>query len=530
MNLCIFVFRASIEVDKVSKGFAEIENVFSVICTNFADVSFQNITHEYTLFIKSGDALSPYAAQYLNLNISQQAPDMLYSDEAMVFENRTTLNFYKPDYSPELLLSMNYFGNLLCVKTSLLKKIDQLESTTYENFLYEVVLKTLPFCKKITHIDEILYSRNASKSNIRYQDFYANFDQAAGRKLLENYCRMNHIDAEVLDGRYHGTYRLKYKIQGDPLMSIIIPFKGMPKLLDTCITSILEKSTYKNFEIIGVDNGSEDDETLGLMRTLAQKDARVQFHTLAVPFNYSFLNNEAVKRFAKGEHIIFLNNDTEVIEPEWIEAMLEHSQRPEVGIVGAKLLYPDHSIQHCGIILGRLVLHAHRQLPDKQPGYFYFPHVVRNYHALTFACAMMKADLFKKVGGLNEHLKIACNDVDICARVSELGYYNVYTPYAVLYHYESKSRGMDDTSEKIMLASWERELAAQSTPSLFLRDSFYNKHLTQYEDDFSEGFEENIQGFMLLCFFRLKRRIRELGLKHVLSLIFKRLRERKSAT
>lgn len=524
MNICAVICGNSLEHERTMLS---LKNFNSLSIIHFSDLEkfdFRSIKSDYTFFIKNGDVLSKCAAQYLELNLSCKEADMLYSDEAMVFKNRTTLNFYKPDYSPELLFSMNYFGNLLCVKTSLLKKIDKIESATYENFLYEVVLKTLPFCKKITHIDAVLYYRNSSKSKCSYQDFYIDFDQAAGRGLLENYCRMNHIDAEVLDGRYHGTYRLKYKIQGDPLISIIIPFKDKPELLKTCITSILEKSTYKNFEIIGIDNNSTEKAIFSLMKHFEEMDSRIRFYKVDSSFNYSFINNIAVNQFAKGEHLLFLNNDTEVIAPDWMEAMLEHSQRAEVGIVGAKLLYSDRSIQHCGMILARSVTHVHRQLPEDQSGYFYFPHVVRNYHALTFACAMMKADLFKKVGGLNEHLKIACNDVDICARVSALGYYNVYTPYAVLYHYESKSRGMDDTSEKIMLASWERELAAQNTPSLFLRDSFYNKHLTQYEDDFSEGFEENIQGFMLLCFFRLKRRIRELGFKKVLNLIFKRLR------
>ncbi|MCD8500305.1 MAG: glycosyltransferase family 2 protein [Gammaproteobacteria bacterium] len=469
---------------------------------------------DYTLFIKNGDTLSPHVAQYLNLYLSQEMPDMLYSDEAITFDNKIFFKFYKPDYSPELILSMNYFGNLLCVKTSLLKKINKIDSTHYENFLYEIVLKTLPFCKKITHVDEILYYRTISKNKISYDDYYANFDQAAGRKLLEKYCQDNQIDAKVLDGQYHGTYRIKYAIQHQPLISIIIPFKNKPDLLKACINSILKKSTYKNFEIIGIDNGSTEQDVFDLIKNFEAIDSRLRFHSVDVPFNYSLLNNIAVNQFAKGDHLLFLNNDTEVIEPTWIEAMLEHSQRADVGLVGAKLLYPDDSIQHCGVILGqRRAVHAHRQLPNNQSGYFYFPHVIRNYHVVTFACAMIKTALFKKIGGLDEHLKIAFNDVDICARVSALGYYNVYTPYAILYHYESKSRGMDDTQEKIILANWEQGIAMKNTPSLFLRDSFYNKHLTQYDDDFSEGFKEDIRGLLLILFFRIKRRFRNLDLE-----------------
>ena len=524
MNFCAMILGRHIDHDRTIASLIGFDDLTILSYNQILEINFQSINSDYVFFVKNGDALSNYAVKCLMFNLALKDSDILYSDEALIYGNKT-FNFYKPDYSPELILSMNYFGNLLCIKTSLLQEIQAIETVCYENFLYELVLKILPKCKIITHIDEVLYHSYSQKNKVSYEDFYTDFDQVAGRQLLENYCRDNAIEAQVLDGRYQGTYRLKYKIQGEPLISIVIPFKDMPELLDACITSILEKSTYKNFEIIGIDNGSKKENTLKLMQTLKQKDSRVQFHSLDIPFNYSVLNNEAVNRFSKGEHIIFLNNDTEVIEPEWIEAMLEHSQRSQVGIVGAKLLYPDHSIQHCGIILGSLVLHVHRQLSDDQPGYFYFPHVVRNYHALTFACTMMKATLFKEVGGLNETLKVACNDVDICARVSALGHYNVYTPYAVLYHYESKSRGMDDTSEKIMLATWEREIAAKRTPALFLQDSFYNKHLTRHEDDFSEGVREDIKGFLMLSILRLRRRYRELGYLGVIRLIFKRWRK-----
>lgn len=526
MNFCVVIFGDSIHHNRTVSSLSGFDHLTVLHYSNFQQIDFNVIASDYVFFIKSGDALSEHAALCLQLHMAEKDVDIFYSDEALLFgKKHKKFNFYKPDYSPELLLSMNYFKNLLCIKVDLLKKVEPITSVCYQNFLYELVLKVLPQAKAIVHVDEAIYLNYSDKQKVNYEDFYADFDQEAGRKLLENYCRDNCIDAAVLDGRYHGTYRIKYAIQGEPLVSIIIPFKDMPELFNACVTSIIEKSTYKNFEIIGMNNGSEKETTLALMQALEKKDSRIQFHDLAIPFNYSTLNNIGVNQFSKGEHIIFLNNDTEVIEPSWIEALLEHSQRPHIGIVGAKLLYPDHSIQHCGIILGSLVLHVHRQLPDKQTGYFYFPHVVRNYHAVTFACTMMKASLFKQIRGLNEELKIAYNDVDICARVSALGYYNVYTPYAVLYHYESKSRGMDDTSERIIRATWERENTAKRTPSLFLKDTFYNKHLTRHEDDFSEGVREDVKGFALLSLQRLRRRYRELGIKNVAKLIVMRLRK-----
>ena len=525
MNFCAIIYGDSTNHARTLSSLKQFSSLSILHVLDLSKINFQDIQSDYTFFIKSGDALTQNAAQYLALNLTKDNPDAVYSDEAIIYGKRyKKFNFYKPDYSPELILSMNYFRNLLCIKTNLLKKIKQIESERYQNFLYELVLKSLPNAKVIAHIDEVLYHGFDKETKVSYQNYFMEFDQAAGRKLLENYCYANSIDASVLDGCYHGTFRIKYAIQCEPLVSIIIPFKDKPELLGPCIESILEKSTYKNFEIIGVNNGSQDKETYTLMNALEQKDKRVAFYDLDIPFNFSKINNYAANNFAKGQQLIFLNNDTEVIAPDWIEAMLEHSQQPQVGIVGAKLLYPDQTIQHCGMILGRLIAHIHKQLPDDQSGYFYFPHIIRNYHALTFACAMIKASLFKAVDGLDEGLAIACNDVDICARVSALGYCNVYTPYAVLYHYESKSRGMDETQEKFLRAEWEREVTAKRTPALFLRDSFYNKHLTENDTDFSDKIREDLKGFALLFMQRLRRRYREFGLKDFCRLIIKKVK------
>ncbi|MCD8542114.1 MAG: hypothetical protein LRY69_01320, partial [Gammaproteobacteria bacterium] len=252
MRLCLLVCGNSTVPEEISRYFPTLTHLSLLDCRNFVEINVDSLVDDYTLFIKNGDTLSPHVAQYLNLYLSQEMPDMLYSDEAITFDNKIFFKFYKPDYSPELILSMNYFGNLLCVKTSLLKKINKIDSTHYENFLYEIVLKTLPFCKKITHVDEILYYRTISKNKISYDDYYANFDQAAGRKLLEKYCQDNQIDAKVLDGQYHGTYRIKYAIQHQPLISIIIPFKNKPDLLKACINSILKNQRTKISRLLGL--------------------------------------------------------------------------------------------------------------------------------------------------------------------------------------------------------------------------------------------------------------------------------------
>lgn len=512
------------ESEHHARTLTSVEKFIALQCKSLSEIDFHSLSDGYVIFVKNGDSLSPYVKQYLTLNTQDEKADILYSDEAMFCKNKhKSFPFYKPDYSPEMILSYNYFGNLLCVKTSLLKTIEKLESKSYANFLYEIVLNVLPKSKTILHIDEVLYYSYGENKEVTYQDFYKNFDQEAGHELLKNYCLKNNVHASVIDGRYHGTYRVKYDIIGEPLVSIIIPFRDKPELLETCVNSILAKSTYKNFEIIGVNNGSVERQTLSLIQTLEAKDERVKFHDLDIPFNYSKLNNDAANKIARGEHLVFLNNDTEVIEPSWIEALLEHSQRDDVGVVGAKLLYPDNTLQHCGVILNNhLLRHAHRCLPDHESGYFYFPHISRNYHVVTFACAMMKTSLFKKVNGLNEKLIVAHNDVDICARISALGYYNVYTPYAVLYHYESKSRGLDDTPEKDMLARWEQEFAIKQTPALFVRDSFYSRHLTERETDFSEKIPDTLKGLIRLFIIKFRRRCHELGFQGVLKRILNR--------
>lgn len=478
MNICAVIYGKSIHKANTLSSLKTVKNLSQVYCENLYQLPMDELTSDYIFFIKSGDTLSDTAGYHLSLNIELSEPDILYSDEKICCSSsRKELVFRKPDYSYEMILSMNYFRNLLCVKTALLRGIQRLESQNNENALYEIVLKILPKSRVITHVREVLYYNNSQKFSIHYSDFFKNLEQELALNLLEAYCKENDIQGHVVNGPYHGTFRLQYHIQKTSLVSIIIPFRDQSKLLEACVNSILEKSTYKHFEIIGVNNGSQEKNTLAVMQKLQGQDARIHFYDLDVPFNYAMINNYAVHHFAKGEYLVFLNNDTTIIEPSWIESMLEHAQRDEIGIVGAKLLYPDQTIQHCGVVCCPYPEHLHRGLPDHDPGYFYFPHIIRNYHVLTFACVMLRTALFKQVGGLYEKLAIEFNDVDICARISALGYRNVYTPYAKLYHYESKSRGKNDTIEKDIRRQWEYVTTLKRTPMIFARDSFSHEFL-----------------------------------------------------
>jgi GT2 family glycosyltransferase len=341
---------------------------------------------------------------------------------------------------------------------------------------------------KVHHIPKVLYhekQRNISEIKDNKSNIQA-LRKAIGRRG---------ISATILEGKRLGSCRIQYEIINDPLVSIVIPFKDQPKLLVMCIESILEKTTYRNFEIIGISNGSTDQKVFREMERLAELDSRVVFHEYNVPFNYSEINNYAVKQFVNGKHILFLNNDIEVISPSWLESMLEHSQRDEVGAVGAKLYFPDGSIQHAGVIMGKgdwhglghgVAGHAYSHIDERNEfcDYRRSLNVVSNYHAVTAACTMVERRLFDSVGGFNEvDLKVAFNDVDFCLRLEAMGKLNVYTPFAELYHHESVSRGNDAYDEEKQ-KRYEKEANYMLSQYLDVikEDRYYNRNLSLIDE------------------------------------------------
>ena len=303
----------------------------------------------------------------------------------------------------------------------------------------------------------------------------------SAKKALQEALNRRGLKGEVLDG-FGDHYRVRYTIRGLPLVSIIIPTKDRVDLLKRCIESIESKTFYRNYEIIIVDNNSTDPSTLGYLESIPHRVMKFNGS-----FNFSKINNFAAK-YTKGEHILFLNNDIEVVEEHWLEAMLEHSQRPEVGMVGARLLYPRDSannghgrIQHAGVIVGIFGTagHAFRYLPSNSPNYFNLHRVIRNCSAVTAACAMVRRSVFDEVGGFDENLKVAFGDIDLCLRMREKGYLVVYTPYAMLYHHEYATRGKrhPPEDEAYMMNRW-REFFIKGDP-------FYNPNLTLLREDYS---------------------------------------------
>lgn len=444
---------------------------------------------QYIALMDNDDELTPDAFYEVVKCINENDAEFIYSDEDKLEMNGSFSNLhFKPNFAPDMILSQNYISHLGVIKKDLIDKVGGFEIGLEGSQDYDLYLKVFEHTDKICHISKVLYHWRKVPGSTASEFSGKSYAQEAGRKSLENAMERRKIDAKVLNGKYPGTYKVEYPIKNNPLVSIIIPFKDKPELLSMCIESILNKSTYSNFEIIGISNNSEEKEIFDEMKRLKNLDKRVQFYEYNVPFNYSDINNYAIKNYANGEQILLLNNDIEIITPNWIEEMLMHSQRQKVGAVGAKLYYPNDTIQHAGVIIGigGVAGHAHKYFDRNHTGYFARLNLIQNYSAVTAACLMVKKSIYEEVQGLNEKdLKIAFNDVDFCLRVQEKGYRNIFTPYCEAYHHESISRGSEDTQNKrdrfrneVLYMKRRHKLIIENG------DPFYNSNLSLVKQNF----------------------------------------------
>lgn len=445
---------------------------------------------EYVALMDNDDEIAPDALYEVVKVINATGADFVYSDEdKLEMDGSFSDPHFKPDFAPDMFLSQNYISHLGVVKKSLIDKVNGFTLGLEGAQDYDLYLKVFEHTNKIYHITKVLYHWRKIPGSTAAEFSDKSYAQDAGVGALKNAMQRRGIMANVHSGKYPGTYRVKYEIIGYPLVSIVIPFKDKPELFKMCIESILQKSTYTNFEIIGISNNSSDQVTFDEMRRLEKSDSRVRFYEYNIPFNYSKINNYAVNEFVKGKHVILLNNDIEIISPEWIESMLEFSQRPNVGAVGAKLYYPDDRIQHAGVVvgIGGVAGHSHKFFHYNHPGYFSRLALVQNFSAVTAACLMIKKTIFQELNGLNEtDLSVAFNDVDFCLRVREKGYLNVFTPYCEAYHHESVSRGYEDTKEKVDRFNGEvNYMLARHKIILQDGDNYYNQNLTLDHEDFS---------------------------------------------
>jgi GT2 family glycosyltransferase/SAM-dependent methyltransferase len=447
-------------------------------------------TGEYIGFLDHDDVLSPDALYEVVLAINSHDPDLVYSDEDFLDPRiGHTLPFFKPDWSPDLLLSHNYITHFVVMKRDLLDRAGWLDSRFDGAQDYDLLLRASEHTDRIHHIPKVLYHWRRSPQSTSGGSAAKPYTSGRGRAALEQALCRRGIDAVVDSGVGVNYFRVRRPVpEPAPKVSIVIPFRDQPELLGLCLDSIRERCCYRNLEVVGVSNNTTSPATFELMERFSREDSRIRFVELNEPFNFSRLVNHGVSR-SEGDHVLLLNNDIELLSWEAVEAMLEHSMRPEVGAVGGKLYYPDDTIQHAGIVvgLGGYAGHGHKHFPANAPGYFNRLNVVHNVAAVTGACLMTRREVYESLGGFDEEaFGVAYNDVDYCLRLLDRGLRVIFTPYAEAYHHESLSRGYEDTPEKA--ARFEREKAgfrARHGRWLERGDPFYNPNLSPSRDDFS---------------------------------------------
>ncbi len=443
----------------------------------------------WTALLDHDDQLSEHALFWVVKAINENPKiQLIYSDEDKIDENGKRQNpYFKCDWNVDLFYSHNMFSHLGVYRTNLLKRIGGFRPGFEGSQDYDLVLRCIERVKpnQIHHIPRVLYHwRIHSLSTSQSADNKPYALLAGERALNSHFQRYNkNAKAELLGHCYRAHYRLP---KNKPLVSLIIPTRNGLKLLKTCIESILEKTTYLNYEIIIIDNGSDDPATLQYF-DLLKKKRNIRILRDNSPFNYSALNNKAVKA-AKGKIIGLLNNDLEVISSDWLSEMVSHAIRPGIGAVGAKLYYPNDTIQHGGVIIGigGIGAHAHKHMPRGEFGYFGRAVSTQSLSAITAACLIVRKSTYEEIHGLNEKdLAVAFNDVDFCLRLIEKGYRNIFTPYAEFYHYESATRGYDDKPEKIKRLEKEKKYMKWRWGNKLLDDPAYSPNLTLNYENFS---------------------------------------------
>ena len=433
-----------------------------IVTDNNVKETIKNIKDNYVCLI-NGEV-------EFNLSITKKAEELLNEEYDLIYFDNDILNnntlkdpMFKPDWAEDTLLGVNYIGNCFIIKTKILKDMKLKNWNPYE-ILLNLRGKNL----KIKHLSEIVYHDKNTPQN--------------DDDTLKKYIKETKLSATVEKNIDGITNTVIYELKNKPLVSIIIPTKDHADILENCLKSIYKLSTYQNYEIIVIDNNSEKEETFALLKTYA-KNKNFRYQRIECEFNYSYLNNEAVK-MAKGEYVILLNNDIEVITPNWLELMLSYASLKSTGTVGAKLLFPDDTIQHAGIIMGKggLAGHAHYGKNKDYISPQYELKMPYDVSACTAACLMVSKNKFNEVNGLEEKLKVAFNDVDFNLKLLDKGYNNIFLPNVLLYHYESKSRGLDTTPEKQKRFVQEWALVEEKWKKYIEHDPFYNDNFSKNDD------------------------------------------------
>lgn len=443
--------------DRVSRA-AEADS--RVCCINLSknsgislntNAGIEAASGDFVCFLDHDDLLEPDALfSYAEAVCNNSSIDLLYCDEDILdADGEYKAPFFKPDFDPELLRVKNYIAHFLTIRKSLLDRLE-LSTPEFDGAQdYHLTLQATEQGRAICHIPRVLYHwrvcESSSSKNAENKPYAAD----AGKRALAAHLERTGMSARILDGKYPFSYRVLYDMPADqPLVSILIPNCDQPDVLRTCISSILDLTTYENFEIVIIENNSKKPETFAYYDNLIQKgDGHIRIERWPGEFNFSKIINFGAAR-ARGEYLLLLNNDTQLLTPDWIERFLGICAQSDVAAAGALLYFPDDTIQHAGVVVSSAANHLFRDMPRGNDGYFHLASCQRRLSAVTAACMIVKRSAFDEVGGFDEAFTVCYNDVDFCLKLRALGYAVVYTPEVELYHYESLSRGVDDFGEK----------------------------------------------------------------------------------
>ncbi len=451
-------------------------------------------TGEYIGLFDHDDVLHPEALYEYVKVINEKGADYIYCDETTFksgnIDHMLTMHF-KPDYAVDNLRANNYICHFSVFKRTLLEGTELFRTKFDGSQDHDMILRLTDRAKCIVHVPRLLYYWRCHSGSVASNISAKEYAIAAAKGAVADHLRSHgYTDFKITGTRAFETiFKIRYKINGTPKISIVIPNKDHTEDLERCVNSILDKSTYTNYEIIIVENNSTEKKTFECYEDLKKLSDKIQVVTYEGKFNYSLVNNFGVT-FATGEYILLLNNDTEVITVNWLEELLMYAQREDVGAVGAKLYYPDKTIQHAGVVIGlgahRTAGHTHYKQSRENLGYMGRLCYTQDVTAVTGACLMVKKSLWDELGGLSPEFEISLNDVDFCLRLRKLGKLNVFTPFAELYHYESVSRGLDDQGEKAERYNRESELfRTKWKAELEAGDPYYNPNFSLDRSDYS---------------------------------------------
>lgn len=446
------------------------------------NAAFAMAEGEFIGLLDHDDLLAPNALYEVVrvLNEHSQA-DVIYSDEDKVTMDLSEhfQPHLKPDFNLDLLRSNNYICHFFVVRRTIVEQVGGFRSAFDGAQDYDFIFRCTEKAEKICHIPEILYHWRTHKASTADNPASKMYAFEAGKRAIEAHLERVGEKGIVSHTQDLGFYRVTYPVQGHPLISIIIPNKDEKDTLKACLDSISKKSTYDSYEIIIVENNSTSREIFDYYEEIS-RDNRIRVVYWKEGFNYSAINNYGVT-FAKGDYLLFLNNDVTVITPQWMEELLGVCQRPQVGAVGARLYYPDDTVQHAGIVVGMggVAGNLFTDLPRERTGYLHKAALMQDMSAVTAACVLIDRKAFEKAGGFTEELAVAFNDVDLCLKIRREGYLVVYHPYVELYHMESKTRGEEDSEEKVRRFQSEIEYMRSHWITILKNgDPYYNKNLS----------------------------------------------------